>query len=64
MRKLVALFEVPVLRNDLEVSGEGITFEVLLLRSEKQPISITDETPPDGILLKSMHILLPLAFLL
>jgi len=52
IRKLVALFDALVLRNDLEDSGDGIRFELLLLRSEKQPMSsITDETSPDGIVL-------------
>jgi hypothetical protein len=65
MRKLVALFKVLVLRNDLEVLGGVVMFEVVVLRSEKQPISsITDETPPDGIVLKSMHILLAPVFFL
>jgi hypothetical protein len=65
MRESVALFEAPVL-DDLEGSGGGgIRFELLLLRSEKQPASsITDDTPPDGIVLKSTHILLVPIFLL
>jgi hypothetical protein len=63
-RKLAAFLEALVM-SDLEDSGGGIRFEVLLLRSEKQHLSsITDDTPPDGILLKSMHILLVLVFLL
>jgi hypothetical protein len=64
MRKLAALLEALVM-SDLEDSGGGIRFEVLLLRSGKQPLSsIADDTPPDGIVLKSAHILLVPAFLL
>jgi hypothetical protein len=52
IKKLVALFDALVLRNDLEGSGDGIRFELLLLRSEKHPMSsITDGTSPEGIVL-------------
>jgi hypothetical protein len=43
IKKMVALFDALVLRNNLEGSGDRIRFELLLLRSEKQPVSSTTD---------------------